>query len=388
VRKSLAAGICVFAGVAFILLPARRASAPSTRSAPADAREARVLSPAARHEALRRAKVRTRTRAANFDFAMNPPDPSGLLSAPLVTCQYRGKEAHGTTPKFDCVLQDGEVVKVKYGPTAEIPAEIAASRLLSAIGFGADRVYLVPRVRCYGCGRSPFYAAWILDRFHLRRALTDALPAGGYTDFEWAAVERPFPGVEVETEDGSGWAWYELDTIDSTVGATRAEVDALRLAAVFVGHWDNKSENQRLVCADTPVSGRCAEPFAFIQDLGSSFGPRKLDLNRWQQTPVWADRDRCRVSMRDMPYAGGTFGDVEISEEGRQLLARELTRLTEAQIVTLFSAARVPEFAATGAAADARAWAAAFRAKVRQIADGNACSNSTTEARSEPPSGT
>ena len=31
-------------------------------------------------------------------------------------------------------------------------------------------------------------------------------------------------------------------------GAPRAHVDALRLLAVFLAHWDNKAENQRLVC--------------------------------------------------------------------------------------------------------------------------------------------
>jgi len=55
-------------------------------------------------------------------------------------------------------------VKVKYGGTGEIPAEIAGTSLLRALGFGADRMYVVPRVRCYGCPRFPFYLTWALDR--------------------------------------------------------------------------------------------------------------------------------------------------------------------------------------------------------------------------------
>ena len=66
------------------------------------------------------------------------------------------------------MLPDGEVVKVKYGHTGEIHAELAASRLLAALGFGADRMYLVPRLRCFGCVRTPFYTVWALDYVHAR----------------------------------------------------------------------------------------------------------------------------------------------------------------------------------------------------------------------------
>ena len=40
-----------------------------------------------------------------------------------------------------------------------------------------------------------------------------------------------------------------------------------------------------------------------------------------------------------MPYNGGTFEDVAISEEGRRLLADRLRQLSRKQIETLFTAA-------------------------------------------------
>ena len=54
-------------------------------------------------------------------------------------------------------------------------------------------------------------------------------------------------------------------------GAPRAHVDALRLLAVFLAHWDNKAENQRLVClSPTWTKGKpCPQPFLMLQDLGS-----------------------------------------------------------------------------------------------------------------------
>jgi hypothetical protein len=94
-------------------------------------------------------------------------------------------------------------------------------------------------------------------------------------DFVNVAVERKLKGDGVEAGGEKGWAFYELAKIDpARGGASRAEVDALRLMAVFLNHWDNKGPNQRLVCeGDQPAP--CAHPLAMMQDVGSDFGPRK-----------------------------------------------------------------------------------------------------------------
>ena len=331
---------------------------------------------AARMQALHQARVWMPADPASADLGINPPDPGGALSETVVRCRYLDSPARGTTAKFDCVLHDGEVVKVKYGHTGEIQAEIAASRLLTALGFGADRMFLIPRVRCYGCVRTPFYTNWVLDKVHARALVVGSVPDDRYTDFEWVAVERHFDGLPVEAGEREGWAWFELDPIDPTFGAGRAERDALRLTAMLLAHWDNKASNQRLVClAPAPsVPAPCPRPFALINDLGATFGPNKVELDHWKAAPIWADRARCTVSMRQFPYSGSTFSDTAISEAGRQLIARELAALTARQVTSLFSGARFREFyGGRGADADARAWTAVFLDKVRQIADGSAC---------------
>ena len=364
--------------VAFWLLPTGREAPPSfapprpERVWHVDAAHAKEL----REIALRQARVWAPPEAATANVAGNPPDPSGMLSQPLVRCRYLAEPARGTTPKFDCSLPDGEIVKVKYGLTGEIHAELAASRLLTALGFGADRMYLVPRVRCYGCLRTPFYTVWALDYVHARTAVMRTVPADSYTDFDWVAVERRFDGAPIEFGEVEGWAWFEIEEIDPTLGATRAERDALRLAAILLVHWDNKASNQRLVCQvpDSAPSAPCARPFALIHDLGASFGPNKMDLEAWTKTPIWADRARCTVSMTASPYGGGTFRDAQISEAGRQLLARELSKLNDEQLVGRFTAARFREFFdGKGRGADVNAWADALRQKIRLIADGDPC---------------
>ena len=362
------------------LLPAGREAPPVFFAAP----RARIDWPSspdtaetARTEALHRARVWATPTSSSVDFAANPPDPTGTLSEATVRCRYVDGAAHGTTAKFDCVLRDGEIVKVKYGHTGEIHAEVAASRLLTALGFGADRMYLVPHLRCYGCVRTPFYTNWVLDKLHARGFVAGSVPEDLYTDFEWPAVERRFEGLRIETARSEGWGWFELDPVDPTGGATRAERDALRLAAIFLAHWDNKAANQRLVCrAPAPSSAApCPHPFALIQDLGATFGPNKVELEHWRAAPIWADRSRCTVSMRQFPYGGGTFTDAEISEAGRQLIARELTTFDEGEVRALFSGARFPEFGGARNG-DVDAWTATFQDKVRQITEGKPCPTS------------
>jgi hypothetical protein len=379
VTITIVLGAC--AAVAFLMLPAGHESSPVHFDAPRAKRTWPVNPSDAEHvrnAALRRARVWTRPETATVDLGSNPADATGTLSEPIVRCRYIDAVAHGTTAKFDCALRDGEIVKVKYGHTGEIPAEVAASRLLSALGFGADRMFLVPRLRCYGCVRNPFYTYWMLDRLGAHGFLTRHVPDDRYSDFEWASVERHFDGLTIETPRHRGWAWWELEPIDSSLGASREERDAFRLAAVVLSHWDNKAANQRLVCLAPPDAAmdasNCPRPFAFIDDLGATFGPNKVELEHWRATPVWADRARCTVSMREMPYRGSTFPDAKISEGGRQLMIRELAALGEAQVLSLFKGARFPEFLGeSGDKGDARAWTRAFLDKVAQIASGEPC---------------
>jgi hypothetical protein len=195
--------------------------------------------------------------------------------------------------------------------------------------------------------------------------------------FQTATVEERLAGRKIEAVDKQGWAWYELDKIDPARGGSpRAEVDAFKLLAIFLTHWDNKAENQRLVClpgADTPDGG-CTRALAIMQDLGATFGPAKLDLHNWRNNPVWADPETCRVSMEHLPFAGSTFPEQRISEEGRQFLLRLIEQLSPAQIAELFTASRVTTFDGIHAAGrNADAWVEVFLDKVRQIRSAGPC---------------
>jgi hypothetical protein len=114
----------------------------------------------------------------------------------------------------------------------------------------------------------------------------------------------------------------------------------LRLLAVLLGHWDNKANNQRLVClGEKRSSDKCRRPLAMIQDLGGTFGPNKLNLTAWAATPIWSDAATCSVSMKKLPYGGSTFPDVTITEGGRRFLADRLRKLSSQQVRDLFEGA-------------------------------------------------
>jgi hypothetical protein len=295
-----------------------------------------------------------------------------------IDCSFKLKPPSGTTPKFDCVTGDGEEIRVKYGIGAELHAEAAATRLLRALGFGADTVVLVEYLRCFGCPKEPFTTARIVSAMHAENLYARITDEQADEVFPWVAVERrsPFPAIEV-ADGTTGWAFYELDDVDAAKGgAPRAHIDALRLLAVFLAHWDNKSDNQRLVCLtkDWVAGTPCSSPFLLLHDLGSTFGPRKVDLSDWERAGIWSDRASCTISMRDLPARGATFGSARVGEEGRIFLSRLLASLTDNQLVDLFSGARfdqrrgplTPQWAAED-------WARVFKARLDAIAQGPAC---------------
>ena len=337
--------------------------------------------PAAVHdEVLRRAQVwvEPSTPIEKAKLGENPPGHGAFAADQVVDCRFKPGGVSGTTPKFDCELPGGEKIKVKYGASnPEVYTEVAATRLLAALGFPTDRMYVVARLRCFGCPKHPFE---VLQCVNGGTPIAKCFPGLDYAraqEFTPAVIERPVEGRRIETANERGWTWEELAKIDAKAGgATRDQVDALRLLAVLLGHWDNKANNQRLVCVgEMDSSGNCRRPLAMVQDLGSTFGPNKLNLTAWAATPIWSDAATCSVSMRKLPYGGSTFPDVRITEGGRRFLADRLRKLSPQQVHELFDGARISMYPhhKTADARDAGTWARVFEDKVRAIADRDAC---------------
>lgn len=289
-----------------------------------------------RAEALRRARVWTPVPVERMDVKTGPADGRGFPFLATVTCQYEDKPLRGRSLKFACALAGGDSVKVKVGDSnGEVFAEVAASRLLWALGFGADHMYPV-RVVCRGCPA----------RFGGRHT-----PSGDDV-FEAAVIERTMDGAVFPGDDG--WAWWELDRVEPQHGgASQAERDALTLAAAFLQHTDNKAEQQRLLClGESPArpAEQCARPLLMLNDVGLTFGAANFlndngmgsaNFRAWSAEPIWKDAERCTANLR--PSFSGTLSNPPISEAGRQFLADLLMRLSHRQMTDLFEVSRIAE---------------------------------------------
>jgi hypothetical protein len=319
--RQLAVGTILAATVSLVACAHMGGLSKDRSRSPYDTAEMRLA-------AIRRAHVWAATEVASMDLMAGPSGPGAFPPNATVTCDYVDKKMGGRSPKFTCVIPPGDELKVKFGPdNGEVYAEVAASRLFWALGFGADRMYPV-RVVCRGC-------------------------PSNIQGTDIASIQRKMRGREIETATGSGWAWPELDLVDPTTdGTLRAERDALKLLAVFIQHTDSKPEQQRLICVSTPEKPQdgapCAEAFMMVHDLGLTFGHANLfnrnsvgsvNLRGWSHTPVWKDPARC---VANLPKSlTGSLNNPSITEAGRQFLADLLVQLTDTQLHDLFDVARV-----------------------------------------------
>ena len=110
------------------------------RAQPRSAEE-RVVSEQVRRDALTRARVWPEPIPPLAD------EPFRAATIDEISCRVLVTRLGGTTPKFDCALASGETIRVKYGSGSEIPSEAAATRLVRALGFAADSITLVKRLR-------------------------------------------------------------------------------------------------------------------------------------------------------------------------------------------------------------------------------------------------
>jgi hypothetical protein len=342
---------------------------PPTARVPDGPHTLKRLSVTERAATLQRARLWQYIDIRSLNLATGPPLPAAQRISADFPCRFvfPEKPLTGNTRKFLCAGKPGVAVKVKYGDSnGEVYAGVAASRLFWALGFKADRMYPA-RVICEACPTDPFLAS---------KAEWHAGPPGdtGRRVFDPAAVERPLPGSPIEVAGFEGWAWPELEKVNARQGgASRAEVDALKLLAVLVQHSDTKPEQQGMVCApgrvkkDDADNETCRSPWLVVKDLGATFGKAtarnssKMDLADWSAARIWRDTTAC---IGDLPRSlTGSLDNPRISEAGRQFLAGRLLLLSDRQIHDLFRAARAER---RGGTLDQ--WVGVFKRKRNEIA--------------------
>lgn len=219
----------------------------------------------------------------------------------------------------------------------EVFTQVAATRLLWALGFPADAQYSVLAVNCVGCSADPFK-----DNLKENAAALRDRPVA----FRIAAVERLFPGDALEVEDDDTWSWTDAAQLYGGPSWSRDQkvaFDAYRLALGMLGYHNPLDSQNRLVCAEwkdgAGASRVCTRVVMMVQDVGStfgkpgSFGNSRGDFSDWQTQRVFADANRCELQY---PLKG----DATVLEEARALLARRLDALDRGRVRAIFHAAR------------------------------------------------
>ncbi len=338
--------------------------------------------------------------------------------AEAIDCTFEepGEALGGHTPKFACRTGDGRLLRVKYYDATEhgnreVFAEVAATRLLWALGFDADAMFSIA-ITCRECPANSMSGSG-------PRATRQYI----------AAYEPHFDGALITSsvDPDQGWTFGELEVaIDAlTSGAAHARqwthFDALSLLGVFIQHGDRKRSQQRLVCRgrvqtdqgdvesttepsapvllERPGAHACGgEAAVTLQDIGATFGgagklssnkTAKMNLKAWAAERIFDKVSRsepveCRGNITVSSAAGDdSRGHPRIGEAGRQLLAARLDRMSPEHIRAIFEASRVDRMGepaqwrdpASGKSySGVDAWVAVFQDKVRQIRE-QRCSN-------------
>ena len=273
----------------------------------------------------------------------------------------------------------------------EVFANVAASRLMWALGFGT--LHALPmNLHCDGCPENPMSGTGTRRLRDYLAALVDDIAAR--------------PVILSKRDRDQGWSWRDFDEAIKALPPgpektrQRTHFDALTLFAVFVQHGDRKPEQQSLFCEspldlsagqteplekdsktlalhEAPNASACAKPVAIIQDFGATFGGAgrtsseggsKMNLEEWKGKTVFKDpkSDVCHGRITISLAAGGAgLGDPVVSEDGRRFFLEQLQRLSPEHVRAIFTAARPDKARKSAPALDA--WIAAFQDKVEQI---------------------
>jgi hypothetical protein len=300
-------------------------------------------------------------------------EPSAFKNDQEITCNYvprRRQDLGGFTPKFECEGADGHAYRVKYGrPKAY--TTVVASRLLWTLGYGSDITTPV-RITCIGCSRDPWKHPVHTD---------------GQVRFDDAIISELQKGKEITLTGKTeiGWSWKkDLPLVsEKKGGATKAQVDGLKLLVSLIQDVDSKPAQQKLICRFKDYDAKsdaCLRPYMYVHDLGNTFGSGALQMHplnfeEWAKKRVWKDSRNCIADVQQ--NLGNGYDGLEypkISEEGRAFLADLFSQLiaNPANVVAMFDAAHIDK---VDHVHSAEAWAGLFIAKAQEVIDHSPCPN-------------
>jgi len=172
----------------------------------------------------------------------------GKDHAPTGTFTFVVEDMNGSNPKFEAVDQQGVNWTVKMGEEAR--PEVAASRIVWAVGYFTNEDYFLPTMR-------------VQNMPHLQRGGSQVSDDGTVKNVR---LKRHLK----EQKKLGNWSWA-----DNPFTNTR-ELYGLRVLMALINNWDLKDTNNSVY----QVDGDHAEQLYIVADLGSSFGAPGLNWQR------------------------------------------------------------------------------------------------------------
>jgi hypothetical protein len=165
--------------------------------------------------------------------------PGGRKHAPPSTkFTFVKEDAEGSNPKF--VVRDDNGVKWKIKLGSEAKPEVAAARLVWAVGYFSDEDYFLPEIRVSELPE------------HLNRGQKLFAPDGTVHDVRLKRQEK------TDEKEGT-WKWKH----DPFAG--QREWNGLRTLMAVINNWDLKDANNKVFL-------EAGEQIYEVSDLGASFG--------------------------------------------------------------------------------------------------------------------
>lgn len=243
--------------------------------------------------------------------------PGSADRAPKPPFRFVERVSSGTQPKLVVSDAAGATWDVKFGE--EVHAEVAASRLVWALGYFADELYFVPEGTIAGAGEGLGPAKDFVDergtfraaRFERRQEHHAAVDRG------WSFRSNPFTGSR--------------------------ELSGLKILMTLLCNWDIDGErNNRVVAVTAPG----AEPHRryFVSDLGATFGRmgrRLSNHSKWRLDHYRQEGfvDKVDEDEVELDFDGLESGMEKVPIEHARWFAELAGELTPAQVRQAFEAA-------------------------------------------------
>ena len=274
------------------------------------------------------------------DLRWGPGSPE---RAPRPPFTFVEEPSSGTQPKVVVTDAAGVTWDVKFGPEAH--AEVAASRIVWALGYFVDEVY--------------FVAGGVIGGVEdLGRAGEAVSPAGAFTAARFERRQQ-----HVERLDRS-WSF------DANPFAGSKELSGLKILMTLVGNWDVEGgRNNRIVEVMHP--GEEAHRRYMVSDLGAAFGRmgrRLTNHSKWELEHYREEGfiDEVHDDRVEFDYDGLESNMDSVPLEHARWFAELASGLTPAQVRQAFEAAGATESEVEGFAAAVLARLAALRQAVGQ----------------------